>query len=175
MSTGGTAEIETPQARRPVRLAWIHGLSARLLLLTGAFAVAVDLLVLAPAAASFHERWLTDRVRAAEVASLAVEAAPYATVQDDLAGRLLRGVGADVVVLQEEGIRRLLRGQAGGETPPDLIDLRDPDMAAQVDQVHLHAVCRMTIGGRTGCAAPRRARDVPCRAVRRAPARAVRP
>ncbi len=132
MSTGGTAEIETPQARRPVRLAWIHGLSARLLLLTGAFAVAVDLLVLAPAAASFHERWLTDRVRAAEVASLAVEAAPYATVQDDLAGRLLRGVGADVVVLQEEGIRRLLRGQEGGETPPDLIDLRDPDMAARL-------------------------------------------
>lgn len=131
MTAGETSQAEAAPGRR-VRAPWIHGLSARLLLLTGAFAVVVDLLVLAPAAAGFHERWLTDRVRAAEVASLAVEAAPYATVQDDLAGRLLRGVGADVVVLQEEGIRRLLRGQEGGEVPPDLIDLREADPAARL-------------------------------------------
>src|SRR5690606_33018807 len=104
---------------------WLSGLSARLLLLTFAFAVVVDLLVLAPAAASYHERWLTDRVRAAEVASLAVEAAPYATVEDDLAGRLLKGVGADTVVVQQDGIRRLLRGDPADGPPPDLIDLRE--------------------------------------------------
>ena len=34
------------------------GLSARLLLLTVAFTLAVEALILAPSAASFHERWL---------------------------------------------------------------------------------------------------------------------
>ncbi|WP_425592611.1 sensor histidine kinase [Brevundimonas aveniformis] len=124
----------TPPAPRrgPRRRAWINGLSARLLLLTAAFAIAVDLLILFPAAASFHERWVTDRVRAAEVASLVVEAAPYATVEDSLADRLLVGVGADTVVLQENGIRRLLRGTPKEGATPHLIDLRESDLAARL-------------------------------------------
>lgn len=114
------------------RVGWMGGLSARLLLLTAVFAVVVDLLILAPAAASFHEQWLSNRVRAAEVASMAVEAAPYATVEDDLAGRLLEGVGATTLVLQQDGIRRLLRGDPEVGPPPDVIDLRQPDLAARL-------------------------------------------
>lgn len=114
------------------RRAWLGGLSARLLLLTAAFAIVVDLLILFPAAASFHERWVTDRIRAAEVATLAVEAAPYATVEDSLADRLLIGVGADTVVLQENGIRRLLRGSPKPGEAPHLIDLRESDLVARL-------------------------------------------
>lgn len=113
----------------------MSGLSARLLVLTGVFAIVVDLLVLAPAAATFHETWLTNRVRAAEVASLAVEAAPFADVDavgGDLASRMLAGVGADVVVLQQQGIRRQLRGGAFDGPPPDMIDLRQPDLMARL-------------------------------------------
>jgi len=133
MAVNDDFELIDPTSRRGRRRrTWIHGLSARLLLLTAAFAIVVDLLILFPAASSFHERWVTDRIRAAEVASLAVEAAPYATVEDTLADRLLIGVGADTVVLQENGIRRLLRGSPKPGSPPHLIDLREPDLAARL-------------------------------------------
>ena len=118
-------------AHRP-KVGLLGGLSARLLLLTAAFAIIVDLLILAPAAASFHESWLSNRVRAAEVASMAVEAAPYATVEQDLAGRLLKGVGATTLVLQQDGIRRLLRGDPEVGPAPDVIDLRQPDLMARL-------------------------------------------
>ena len=70
------------RARLP-RLRGPDGLSARLLLLTGVFTLAVVGLILAPSAASFHERWLLDRIRAAELASVGVEALPYSLVEDD--------------------------------------------------------------------------------------------
>lgn len=129
---GDITTTEPRPARGEERRAWLGGLSARLLLLTAAFAIVVDLLILFPAAASFHERWVTDRIRAAEVASLAVEAAPYATVEDTLADQLLVGVGADTVVLQENGIRRLLRGSPKPGEAPHLIDLRESDLVARL-------------------------------------------
>ena len=41
------------------------GLSSRLLLLTVAFTLAVEALIMAPNLAAFHERWLRDRLQAA--------------------------------------------------------------------------------------------------------------
>ena len=52
------------------------GLSSRLLLLTVAFTLAVAALIIVPSAASFQERWLMDRLQAAELASVGVEALP---------------------------------------------------------------------------------------------------
>jgi signal transduction histidine kinase len=132
MAVNASPETERAPRRRFLPLRWTGGLSTRLLLLTAAFAIVVDLLILAPAAASFHERWLTDRVRAAEVASLSVEAASYATVDDTLADRLLVGVGADTVTLQENGIRRVLSGSPKTGADPYLIDLRQPDLVARL-------------------------------------------
>ena len=43
----------------PDALAW------RLLLLTFAFAAVVEVLIVAPSAANFHERWLLDRLQSA--------------------------------------------------------------------------------------------------------------
>ena len=65
-------------------------------------------LILAPSAASFHERWLLDRIRAAELASVGVEALPYSLVEDDTARQLLQISGVTAVAVQEEGVRRLL-------------------------------------------------------------------
>ena len=48
------------------------GLSSRLLLLTVAFTLAVEALILGPNLAAFHERWLRDRLQAAELASVGV-------------------------------------------------------------------------------------------------------
>ena len=54
----------------PDALAW------RLLALTFIFTVVVEVLIIAPSAASFHERWLLDRLQSAELASVGVEALP---------------------------------------------------------------------------------------------------
>ena len=90
------------------RLPLPTGLSPRLLLLTILFALVAELLILAPSLASYHEARLLDRVRAAELASLAVEAAPEGGVSDALAAQLLNGAGVVSVAVQSGGVRRLL-------------------------------------------------------------------
>ncbi|MDO1559160.1 HAMP domain-containing sensor histidine kinase [Brevundimonas sp. 2R-24] len=109
-----------------------QGLSARMLLLTAGFTVAVELLILAPSAASFHERWLLDRVRAAEVASIGVDALPYDLVEDDVGRQLLEGAGVAAVAVGEEGVRRLLLRAPEMEEAPDFIDLRRTDYLARL-------------------------------------------
>jgi signal transduction histidine kinase len=108
------------------RLSWPGGLSARLLLLTALFVMLAQLLILAPSLAAFEENWLTDRVRAAELASLAVEAAPAGIVSDQLAGDLLEGAGVVGVAVQSDGLRRLQLGPPLLDRPPELVDLRRP-------------------------------------------------
>ena len=84
------------------------GMSSRLLALTAVFTVAVELLIVMPSAASFHERWLRDRLQAAELASVGVEALPYSAVEDETAAELMRIGGVQAVVVGEQGVRRLL-------------------------------------------------------------------
>ena len=84
------------------------GLSSRLLLLTVAFTLAVEALIIAPSAASFHERWLTDRLQAAELASVGVEALPYNAVDDNTAESMLRIGGVSAVAISDQGVMRQL-------------------------------------------------------------------
>lgn len=112
-------------AGRAWRLVSPVGLSARLLLLTAAFVMLGALLVIGPSLAAYEEGWLTDRVRLAEVASLAVEASPAGTVSDRLAGELLEGAGVISVSVQTQGVRRLLLAAPRLARTPVLVDLRD--------------------------------------------------
>lgn len=100
------------------------GLSARLLLLTVAFTLAVEAVIVAPNLAAFHERWLRDRLQAAELASVGVEALPYSAVEDDTAAELMRIGGVQAVALTEQGVRRLLLQAPNLPRAPELIDLR---------------------------------------------------
>ena len=102
----------------PDALAW------RLLALTFIFTVVVEVLIIAPSAASFHERWLLDRLQSAELASVGVEALPYSAVQDDVAEQLLAIGGVQAVVVGDQGVRRLLLQAPNLPRTPDLIDLR---------------------------------------------------
>lgn len=99
-------------------------LSVRLLLLTAAFTLVVAALIIGPSAASFHERWLRDRLQAAELASVGVEALPYSMVEDETAAELLRIGGVQAVVVGEQGVRRLLLQAPNLPRAPDVIDLR---------------------------------------------------
>jgi signal transduction histidine kinase len=115
--------------RKPRRLPWPVGLSARLLLLTALFVLTVELFILLPSLGSFEVGWLSDRVHYAEVASMAVEAAPAGVVSNQLSDRLLNGAGVVSVAVQSEGSRRLLLAAPHMKQPPTLIDLRQQNMA----------------------------------------------
>jgi signal transduction histidine kinase len=111
------------------RLSWPGGLSARLLLLTALFAILAELMVLVPSLAAYEDGWLTDRVRAAELASLAVDAAPAGVVSDQLARELLAGAGVITVAVQSDGVRRLLLSAPRLIRTPELVDMREPNPA----------------------------------------------
>lgn len=126
--------------RRPRGLAaWVRerlhapdGLSWRLLILTVAFTFVVEALIVAPSAASFHERWLRDRLQSAELASVGVEALPYSAVEDDTAEQLLAIGGVQSVVVGDQGVRRLLLQAPNPPRRPDLIDLRQSSVGQRL-------------------------------------------
>ena len=108
------------------------GLSSRLLLLTVVFTLAVVALIVAPSAASFHERWLTDRLQAAEIASVGVEALPYNAVEDDTEEQLLRIGGVSAVAVSDQGVMRQLLQAPNLPRAPDFIDLRNRNLGARL-------------------------------------------
>jgi len=116
---------EQPTKRGDRRLYWPGGLSARLLVLTALFVTLAGLLVLPPALAAFEEQWLLDRVRAAELASLATEVSPDGKVTRQLSQQLLNGAGVVSVAVQEEGMRRLVLAAPRTMRTPYLVDLRE--------------------------------------------------
>src|ERR1700742_2114595 len=102
---------ETPD-RTGRRLFWPGGLSARLLVLTIVFAAIGGLMTIPPAMAAYERQWLLDRVRAAELASLAADVAPDRVVSDQLKTQLLEGAGVEIVAVSNEGVRRLVFASA---------------------------------------------------------------
>ncbi len=106
------------------RLFWPGGLSSRLLILTVLFVALAGLLILPPSLAQFENSWLYDRLRAAELASLAVDAAPNQVVSDKVSSQLLNGAGVVSVAVQSGGARRLLLAAPRMARTPYLVDLR---------------------------------------------------
>jgi signal transduction histidine kinase/uncharacterized membrane protein YdjX (TVP38/TMEM64 family) len=115
--------------RWPGWLRWPGGLSARLLLLTALFVMLAELLILAPALAAFEVDWLKGRVHDAELASLAVKAAPAGVVSNRMEGELLIGAGVKSVAVSTEGVRRLLLQGPYLTRTPELVDLRQQNFA----------------------------------------------
>lgn len=122
----GRPEVEAGRTVRRAarRLFWPGGLSSRLLILTVLFVALAGLMILPPALAQFEDTWLYDRLRAAELASLAVDAAPNQVVSDRLSNQLLNGAGVVSVAVQSDGVRRLLLAAPRMTRTPYLVDLR---------------------------------------------------
>ncbi|MGY2051959.1 sensor histidine kinase [Methylobacterium sp. JK268] len=117
------------------------GLSGRLLLLTILFVLIAEVLIYVPSVANYRRTWLSDRVAAAQVAALVLDAAPQAKVSDDLARRLLMGVGARAIALRAGGARRLITVTEVPSEVSETVDLRDSDwgdMIAGAWQTLLH-------------------------------------
>jgi signal transduction histidine kinase len=121
------ADASTPtdaRERDRRRLFWPGGLSARLLVLTIVFAAVGGLMTIPPAMAAYERQWLLDRVRAAELASLAPEVAPDRVVSEQLKNQLLRGAGVEIVaVATSDGIRQIVFA-SGRPAPYVVVDLR---------------------------------------------------
>jgi signal transduction histidine kinase len=106
------------------RLSSQFGLSARLLLLTALFVMIAEVLIYVPSIVSFRLTWLNDRLAAAQIAAVVLDAAPEEGISEELEMRLLNGVGARAIALRGGGRRSLL---ATGDVPPEVhktIDLR---------------------------------------------------
>ena len=113
---------------RPVRF----GLAARVLALIIMFVMLAEVAIYVPAIANFRNNWLRDRLAAARIAALVLEAAPQDMVPEALKQELLSSVGAKTIVLKMHDTRRLL---AASDMPPQIdetYDLREPSAAAAI-------------------------------------------
>ena len=100
------------------------GLSGRLFLLTVGFVGLTEILIYVPAVANYRRAWLSDRLAAAQVATLVLDAAPEGHVSDELARRLLVGSGARAIAARDGETRRLLTLDTMPDEVGDTVDLR---------------------------------------------------
>ena len=87
---------------------WWRGLSGKVLLLTVLFVMIGEVLIFLPSIANFRITWLKERIATAEIAALAVEAAPGGQVTADLRRQLLKGAKVSVVALSRNEARQLI-------------------------------------------------------------------
>lgn len=101
------------------------GLSARLLGLTVLFVMLAEVLIYVPSIANFRLNWLNDRIAAAQVAALVVEAAPDGRLPPGLATRLVSGIDAHAIAVKVQDRRQLI---TASEMPLEVsrtVDLRE--------------------------------------------------
>lgn len=114
-----------PRAERQPRRRSRFGLSARLFLVTVAFVALAEIMVYVPAVASYRKNWLADRMTAAAVAALVLDATPDHHVSDALVQRLLTGVGAREIAVEGSGGRRVLALTPSPASVTESVDLCD--------------------------------------------------
>ena len=134
MTDASTDAVHAEPAKSGRRWIWPGGLSARLLLVTVLFALVAGVLILIPSLASYQDARFMDRVRAAELVSLAVEAAPTRTVSNTMSTQLLNGAGVVSVAVQSGGVRRLLLEAPRMRRTPELADLRSSNPAVWLSE-----------------------------------------
>jgi signal transduction histidine kinase len=98
-----------------------RSLSARLLVLTMAFVLLGEILIYVPSIARFRRVYLEERIAAAHLATLSLEAAPNGQIDETLEQELLTQAGVLSVILREPAAELML-----GKLPPveKVYDLR---------------------------------------------------
>ena len=94
-----------PAGERP-RL--VPGLSAKLLLLTVLFVMLAEVLVFVPSVSNFRRQWLMERLAAAQIASLAAEAAPGGQLPARLRDELLQSAKVKAIAVKRADFRQLI-------------------------------------------------------------------
>jgi signal transduction histidine kinase len=123
-----------PPRRRVLKV----GLSARLLLLTAAFVMLAEILIFFPSVANFRKIWLMEKLAAAQIASLAAEAAENETVPQALSEQLLKKTMVYSLAVQRDGARMLVLQTAVPGMVAAHFDLREAGWASLIgDAVYL--------------------------------------
>ena len=104
-------------------------LGRRLLFLTILFVMLAEVMIFLPSAAAFRSNWLQDRVQAARLAAIAVEAAPDMKVSDEIASQLMTTAGIKAVRVQSEGVSEMILRAPRQAMPYATVDLRRPSTA----------------------------------------------
>lgn len=106
------------------------GLSAKLLLLTAVFVMLAEILIFLPSVANFRINWLTDRLTAARLASLAADAHPDHDVPVSVRQELLNTAKVRYVAIKQFDMRRLVLPPDGPIDIDRSYDLRqDPSLS----------------------------------------------
>ena len=87
---------------------FVPGLSAKLLLLTILFVMLAEVLVFVPSVSNFRRQWLMERLAAAQIASLAAEAAPSGQLPPMLRDELLERAQVKAIAVKREASRSLI-------------------------------------------------------------------
>ena len=126
MTTPATAFASSPV---PGLRRFAEGLSGRLFALTLGAILFTEFLIFIPSVSGLRTQWLQERVAAARIASLALEAAPMREVSDELSDSLLKKAEVLAVAELEDEMRfQLLPPAAPIEGPMRAIDMRGSTM-----------------------------------------------
>jgi signal transduction histidine kinase len=111
------------ETRRPPR--YVPGLSAKLLLLTILFVMLAEVLVFVPSVSNFRRQWLMERLAAAQIASLAAEAAPGGQLPKTLRDELLEQAKVKAIAVKRADSRVLIIEMDMPDDVDASYDLRD--------------------------------------------------
>jgi len=110
----------------PTRVSrYVAGLSTKLLLLTIVFVMVAEVLVFVPSVSNFRRQWLMERLQAAQIASLAAEAAPSGQLPPMLRDELLDSAKVKAISVKRHDARVLIIEMDMPEEVDAAYDLRN--------------------------------------------------
>jgi signal transduction histidine kinase len=118
------APAESPGGLKAALRKFAASLPAKLLLLTAVFVIVAEVFIIVPSVADFRRNWLMQRVVAAKIASLALEASGGAQLPERLRQELLTTAGVHAVSVKRPGMSPLVLGMPDGMQIAAVYDLR---------------------------------------------------
>ncbi|MFA5898602.1 MAG: HAMP domain-containing sensor histidine kinase [Hyphomicrobium sp.] len=101
--------LRNPEWAAKYRRNWRDlGLPAKLLMLTAVFVMLAEVLIFLPSISTFRVDWLSERLTAAQLATLAAEGFPGGDVPSGLRAEMLRTAQVKAIASRRRGVRRLV-------------------------------------------------------------------
>jgi signal transduction histidine kinase len=127
-----TDEVSSTDGGKKRTSRYVPGLSAKLLLLTILFVMLAEVLVFVPSVSNFRRQWLMERLAAAQIASLAAEAAPGGQLPSTLRNELLDRAKVKAIAVKRADSRVLIIEMDMPAEIDAAYDLRDASWLALI-------------------------------------------
>lgn len=115
---------------------WFHGLSFRLFAITIISILIVEALIFIPSASKERTDWLNERLSAARIAALSLEAAPSRMVSEELSEELLKNAQVYAVTeIMDDTRVQLLPPAQPVEGTPYIVDMRSGAMQRSLSAI----------------------------------------